>query len=162
MKKKATKRQTRRPPDTRTKALDEKIESVADQLVPEEILAGLPKEIQVAYTQSISFKGPLPPPVLLEEYEKIDSGLADRIVKMAESEMSHRQQWEMKVLIAQKTDIQRGSWLGFMIAVGSLSVAGLCAYLGEPLVAVAALFPPIGGVMWAVPRIVRSLLNSNE
>ena len=41
-------------------------------------------------THSESFSGPIPPPTILEGYERIHAGLADRIMKMAESQSEHR------------------------------------------------------------------------
>ena len=47
-------------------------------------------------TRSESFSGPIPPPAILGEYEKIHAGLADRIMKMAESQSEHRKYLERK------------------------------------------------------------------
>lgn len=40
--------------------------------------------------QGLFYQGPIPPPEVLEKYEKISPGFADRIVKMAEIEQEHR------------------------------------------------------------------------
>ncbi|MCS6245397.1 MAG: DUF2335 domain-containing protein [Opitutus sp.] len=74
-----------------------------------------------------SFSGPLPPPDLLEAYERTSSGLADRIVKMAEAEQAHRHRYEAHEL----------SWVYWLQMVGlvmggGLAIAGL--FLGAWLV----------------------------
>jgi len=99
---------------------------------------------------------------LLEEYEKIQQGMTNRIMTMAESEMSYRHQWETNVLIAQKMDVKRASWLGFNVAIASLLAACFCTYINQPLIAILSLIPPTSGVMLAIPRIIKSLGNNHE
>lgn len=52
------------------------------------------------------FSGPLPPPEMLAQYEAVLSGGADRIVKMAEDQSSHRRRLE-----------SRGQIFGFSLAL---------------------------------------------
>lgn len=42
----------------------------------------------ISYTEA--FSGPIPPPNLLERYEAITPGAADRILTMAENQSKHR------------------------------------------------------------------------
>ncbi|MDE2760073.1 MAG: DUF2335 domain-containing protein [Paracoccaceae bacterium] len=114
------------------------------------------------HSNNFKSDSPVPPPILLEEYEKIQQGMTNRIMTMAESEMSHRHQWEKNVLIAQKTDVKRASWLGFIIAIASLLAACFCAYINQPLIAILLLIPPTSGVMLAIPRIIKSNLGNNH
>ena len=130
--------------------------------VPREVLEKLPKNTQIAYTQSISFDGPIPPPILLEEYEKIQKGMTDRIMTMAESEMAHRHQWERDLLTAEKTNFKLSSWLGSCIAFFSILAACFCAYINQQLVAILFLVPPTSGVLLAIPRIIRLILGENN
>jgi uncharacterized membrane protein len=44
----------------------------------------------VARAQTVSFSGPLPPPELLAQYDQIVTNGADRILKMAENQSTHR------------------------------------------------------------------------
>lgn len=70
----------------------------------ERFLSGLPDEeaedVRLALLQSVSFRGPLPPPALYEHYEEVLSGSADRILRMAEKEQDHRISWEQSELKA--------------------------------------------------------------
>ncbi len=87
-------------------------------------------EIQ-QFTQ-VSF---LPPPEMLESYEKIQPGLTERIVKITEAEVAHRHSQEIKMLDSDievkrnyQKEVRLGQWLGFSIgaiAVGAGTVAAI-------------------------------------
>lgn len=68
------------------------------------------------------FEGPLPPPKLLEGYERICPGAADRIIKMAENQSSHRMSIE-KIMVKSGS---RDSLLGVVFAF-FLGLSGVCA-----------------------------------
>lgn len=53
---------------------------------------------ELAFQEFKSFQGPLPPPEVLGQYEKVLPGLADRIVTMAESNVVHIQVMNQKSL----------------------------------------------------------------
>ena len=61
--------------------------------------------------------GPLPPPKQLSEYEEICPGAAERIIQMAESQITHRQELEK---LAANTNA-RNSLLG--ICCGFIKMA---------------------------------------
>lgn len=44
------------------------------------------------------FSGPLPHPKILQKYEAVEQGLANRIVKMAEDQENHRQKIEKQLV----------------------------------------------------------------
>lgn len=60
--------------------------------------------LQVSKTTLTQHSGPLPHPDVLAGYEKLVPGLADRIVRMAESESAHRRDLESRFLNAQIED----------------------------------------------------------
>lgn len=47
---------------------------------------------------SAEFSGPLPPPGALEKYEQVSPGAAERIIAMAEAEISHRHELEKSLV----------------------------------------------------------------
>ncbi len=49
------------------------------------------------------FAGPLPHPAILNGYEQIEKGSADRIIKMAEQQSTHRQYIEKKIVDSNVT-----------------------------------------------------------
>ncbi|MGD0109278.1 MAG: DUF2335 domain-containing protein [Rhodopila sp.] len=54
----------------------------------------------MAFQQTISatYHGPIPPPLMLGEFERVVPGLAMQIVGMALAEQAHRHRWERKAL----------------------------------------------------------------
>ena len=136
-----TKRRKRTPakPDLPVEADHEAISAA--------VLEALPPETRTAYVQSISFRGPLPPPALLKDYDKVKPGLADTIVEMATGEQDHRHRWESSSLEAHLADRRLGLWLGFAITVIGAVAAVAVASLGHPWVAASALVPGLSGIL---------------
>ena len=125
----------------------------ADQeTIPAAVLETVPDSARLAYVQSISFRGPLPPPALLKDYDKVKPGLADTIVDMAQSEQEHRHNWESSSLKAQQDDRRLGLWLGFSVTAIGILAAVVVASLGHPWVAVSALAPGLGGILAYIIR----------
>lgn len=76
------------------------------------------------------YSGPIPPPEALARYEQLTPGLADRIVKMAETEGDHRRALETNGQKAQIEHIKRrdyeaklGQFLAFFISITAI-IAG--------------------------------------
>jgi uncharacterized membrane protein len=66
------------------------------------------------------FSGPLPPPEYLAKYEQVLAGSANRIIRMAEQQSSHRQHLE-KIAIESNADIQKwGLACAFIIAMTAI------------------------------------------
>ncbi len=129
--------------------------------ISQDILERLPDETRIAIIEAESFKGPLPPPSLFGNYEEILPGSAERILTLAEKEQSHRQNWEMDALTAQKSDVRRGQWMGFGLGMTALIVALLCAYFGFPIVAAASISTVLAGIITAFLK-GRSNTGSDE
>jgi len=92
---------------------------------PQQPRAGDTRTTQIAVTAE-RFAGPLPHPEILEQYDKIVPGLAERIVKMAESQAHHRQGLERTVVLSNTRNERRGQVFGFII---SMLVIGGSIYL---------------------------------
>ena len=77
-----------------------------------------------------SVTGPLPPPSMLAEYERICPGIADRIMKLSENEQAIRGEHIKK---AGSNDTWRviGS---VVVSLGLIGGAAYCAAIGEPYV----------------------------
>lgn len=96
---------------------------------------------KVTAVQTQSYKGPIPQPEMLAQYEQICPGFADRIMSLAEREAASRQMLEKKNLeIAEKdvkdarSETERGQWLSFVITITAFATAVICAYLKQPWV----------------------------
>lgn len=61
--------------------------------------------------------GPLPSPEILERYDKIMPGLADRIVKQAENQSEHRMILEKKVIQSDVLNSRLGLIFAFIIGM---------------------------------------------
>jgi len=80
-----------------------------------------------------AFSGPLPPPELLEHYNKIIPDGADRLLRLVELQSGHRRTSETKSLDASISITKRGQFLAFLLSLAGFSTAVLCAYLGQPV-----------------------------
>ena len=74
--------------------------------------------LQVATREE--FSGPIPPPSILEGYNQIIPGAAERIIAMAEQETSHRQDMEQTIVINEYREARRGQI--FAVVIGSLAI----------------------------------------
>lgn len=70
-----------------------------------------------------SFSGPIPPPIVLKEYNDICPGAADRILKMAEDQSTHRQRLEKEVITSDIKNEKRGQLFGFLIGVTGITAS---------------------------------------
>ena len=93
-------------------------------------------EQQIIHTQ---YQGPIPPPNLLDLYESVHRGLADRIVVMAEKEQSHRQEMEQKdinagIMFAGKEFLEAriGQFCALTIGLFAIGAGAYCATHGAP------------------------------
>jgi uncharacterized membrane protein len=76
--------------------------------------------------QQQQFTGPLPHPDILQGYEDVLPGVAERIVAMAERQAKHRQDIEQTIVEGGSRRASTGMWLGFVITILFLLVsAGL-------------------------------------
>ncbi len=73
---------------------------------------------------SQQWSGPLPPPAVLEQYNAVHPGLAERIVSSMEVEQQHRHSMERQLLDTHKRVYTRGQYFAATVALVSLG-AGL-------------------------------------
>lgn len=66
------------------------------------------------------FSGPIPPPDIIEKYERIIPGSADRIMTMAEKQAAHRQAMEKKMIESESRDGLLGIIFAFLLGIGCL------------------------------------------
>lgn len=119
------------------------------------------KHAQMA-TKVASFRGPLPPPSLLQGYDDIQPGFAERIVRMAEGEADHRRQLEQKALDADIklshkdfTERRWGQCLAFTIVLVMAAIGGYLGINGKQVVG-----SVFGGP--AIIAIVGAFLNKKK
>lgn len=81
---------------------------------------------KASVTRVEQYIGPIPPPSLLQDYDSIVPGSADRILRMAEQQSEHRQFLEKAVITGDNKRADRGLYVGAFVA---LSVLGGSIYL---------------------------------
>ena len=90
--------------------------------------------------QEFKFAGPIPPPFVLEAYEKVLEGAAERILKRAESQTKHRQAMEQQTLSLQQqkltfshSEVRMGQIAGLIIGVVAIGSALYAALNGAEI-----------------------------
>ena len=113
-----------------------------------EALEALPSKDRAKVLKAIQvsrFSGPLPPPQMLGEYEKVLPGSADRIIKLAEENAQHRQVWESKILSASTSYSTQNNWFRFLLALVAVGGAIFLANQGaSPLPYVLVVYALVG------------------
>lgn len=78
------------------------------------------------------FVGPLPPPELLEKYNQIQPGFADRILSMTEKEGTHRHSIDELVVRKSFGLANLGIWAGLSSVCVVTALCFYCVYMGYP------------------------------
>ena len=119
-----------------SEATPEKIERTLIQVNPK-IFEGIKKEKKEQIISAISFSfskihiGPLPDPETLAEYSKLIPEGADRIMKMAESQSSHRMALEKKAIFGQTNQSLVGQIFALIIGISGIIASTYCALNGH-------------------------------
>ena len=89
------------------------------------------------------YQGPLPHPAVLADYEKIQPGLTERIVTLAEKEAEPRHKVD-KILVKGAINADRwGQVFGFLVSIFAVAAGTYAAINGSPF---AGAFIGAGGV----------------
>lgn len=88
----------------------------------------------VARIEQASFSGPIPHPSILEGYNRVVPGAAERILAMAEADARHQQDIEFAALRAAEAEVRRGQLFALTIGCTALAVSLLALALGSPWV----------------------------
>lgn len=127
----------------------------------EEILVEI-REILLAR----SFSGPLPPPELLAEYDKIAPGCAEKIIQQFISQGNHRMRLEKMVI---EGDTKRANWglaagftLGLIGLIGAFVVISLGHSVGGVAALIVALTPLVGSFLFARDKRKKELEEKNK
>jgi uncharacterized membrane protein len=107
---------------------------IAEELAA--VTEGLSKEktqqiIQFVTHKVSHFSGPLPPPEIIKEYDKIVKNGAERIFQMAEKEQSHAIHLENYITKKRLAQIDRGSFFSFTLGLAGIISSAYLATLGH-------------------------------
>lgn len=109
-----------------------------------EVISSAQQQLAKLAVQVERFSGPLPPPEVLEKYNAIEPGAANRIIRMAESQAQHRQSLERTVIGSRTRSEERAQILGTILALA----------IGGGAMGLVAMGYPVGGVVTLVAEVV--------
>lgn len=90
------------------------------------------------------FSGPIPPPALLDQYNQVLPGLAERLIVMAEQQSASRRAIEKRLVWASTRHEMLGLIFAFLFAVGTLTAGVWLVYTGHSAEGLAAVIAAIG------------------
>jgi uncharacterized membrane protein len=76
------------------------------------------------------FRGPVPPPAVLEGYENILPGAAERILSMAENDAEHQREIEKDALNYQYKENRRGQYFGIIVVALCMIAVMVALFFG--------------------------------
>lgn len=88
---------------------------------------------KVVRAVSQQFSGPIPPPQILGDYDKVQAGFAERIVAMAEKEQTHRHVIEGKALSSEISVQMRGQVFALILSLVILCGSMFLIYSGKEI-----------------------------
>jgi uncharacterized membrane protein len=142
------------PATTDLKELLREISPETIKTIPPEVLeklketkAILVRERHTSTQLSVTRSSPLPPPSELASYNEIIPQGADRIMKMAEAQSSHRIEIEKKVILSQQGQESKGQFFGFVIGLVGLLCGSYTAISGQPIAGAVIGGVPLAGLV---------------
>ncbi|MBU1701432.1 MAG: DUF2335 domain-containing protein [Candidatus Eisenbacteria bacterium] len=105
------------------------------------------QEVVVATFTGKHFTGPIPPPEMLADYEKLLPGAADRILGMAEEQSRHRRGLESSVVTSNNQLAKWGQRMGFFLALVVFSGSLVLLYQGKSTTGLATLITTLGSLV---------------
>ncbi len=142
------------------RSLDKAIQASGVHLPPpkeSEIVQRVSREVTIAFQHEISssYHGPLPPPEMLSEFERVVPGLGGQIVQMAMKEQSHRHLWERRALLNDMFMQSGALTLGWALAGGALVGAFFLGMADHPV--------PMGILLSvSVLQMVRTIIGGGQ
>jgi len=125
---------------------DEILSTVPEGLLEQLPLKKLPakERAQVLTIISEFFSSPIPPPHILQGYDKVLPGAADRILSMAERQEKHRQELEKQRLQGDLTNEKHDMLFSFGLLLAVLIVGALLIASNKPVEGLATLLGGAG------------------
>lgn len=101
------------------------------ELVPEEKRTkALEKLTLISVKSTESHIGPIPHPQILEGYDRLIPGAAEKIMQQAEQQARHRQNLEKLLAEEGVKQEKRGQWFGFILGALSMGAGTFLTYRG--------------------------------
>lgn len=88
-------------------------------------------EIAAVSVAAVTYKGPLPPPAILQGYKDINPAYADMIMQDFVKNSEHYRNAEMAELEAQIKETRMGQRMAFVLSLALLGIVALSVWLGN-------------------------------
>ena len=88
-------------------------------------------EIATVSLSAVTYKGPLPPAAILQDYKEINPAYADMIMQDFVKNSEHYRNAEMADLEAQIKESRMGQWMAFLLSLALLGIVALSVWLGN-------------------------------
>jgi uncharacterized membrane protein len=92
------------------------------------------------------FRGPLPPPSVVEAFERAHPGAAERIFAMAEETLRIRHRMDESALLSAIRSEARGQWFAFLVLMVGMGLDGWLASSGHDSAGLLSMLIPLGTV----------------
>ena len=96
---------------------------------------------------TMSFEGPLPPPQILQAYDRIVPNGAERLFTVFEKQVAHRQELEKSVVTANTKLQVQGFWAAFILALLVICGGFWLTIIGKSLLGIVAILGPLAGLV---------------
>lgn len=147
------------------------LEQILREKAPD-VLNSIPKDKRPKLSHTVSVQevvirgGPLPEPAELAAYNQIIPDGANRIMKMAEAQSSHRIGIEKLVIASQQSQASRGQIFGFIIGLTGLGLGTYAAICGQPwfgaTIGSATLVSLVSAFLYSQQRQKRDLASKRQ
>ncbi len=78
-------------------------------------------------------QSPLPHPEIIEQYDRVLPGSAERLMRLVEQEAEHRRALEAQQLHSEMMETRIGQWMAFLIGVFTIAAGAYTALHGAEL-----------------------------
>lgn len=89
----------------------------------------------IVYRELGSFRGPYPPPWMLDDYERHRPGFLKELMDRALAAQTNRDTLDQVIVHAQVKYMSRGQLMAFLLSIGCFSLAVVAMWLNYPWIA---------------------------
>lgn len=107
----------------------------------------LGEEMEIIKREMMMYSGPIPHPALFADFEKALPGLADRVMKMSESQTKHRQKIESRVIFFDLVKSWMGLIFAFLIVIAGFAAATYLILKDKDASGLAVGIVPLGAII---------------
>lgn len=100
--------------------------------------------VQITF-EATSYKGPMPPPGMLQAYDQIRPGISDKIIEWTDKQVNHRIALESSAIERNEDRMDTGQKIAGSAAIAGIIAACILGVFGDPSAAIAVVAIGVGG-----------------